>query len=262
MSSINGNSGHFDQLNSSIIPLDSESLFIGSFSSCLNFAVIDVSVKCDSSYNLKINYSHDGVTEDYSEVYDVSGIISDTTFYRFDPKMRYYRIKLTNTDSVSQTVLILQTLLKSTNTYVVTPSSSDVNIVSPLNLDGSVKIGGEVDVSGNVYDGSSLKVVQAGSFQTTTVWNNEATSPGDVSQPVGGVYPVSNITVYGYSSSNAVIALQFAIDNESAYYTSQYLYTISGAGDFGFALAGCCAPVVRLVVISGSPTLTVHITIA
>jgi len=152
MSSINSNSGHFDNLNSSIVPLDAGDTFVGVFSSCLNFAVIDVSVKCDSEYLLKINYSHNGISEDFTDSVSVSSVSADTLFYEFRPKMRYYQIKIENTDSINQTVLTLQTLLKSTVTYQVggnTPSSN-VTIVNPLNLDGSVFVGGNLALTGSV----------------------------------------------------------------------------------------------------------------
>ena len=118
-----------------------------------------------------------------------------------------------------------------------------------------------VSVSGNVYDGDNLKVVNASPYLSSKVWDNNATIVGDVSQPVGGTYAVSNCTVYGNSSSACVLALQFSVDNGD-YYTSQYSCTLAGAGDFGFSVAGCCAPTIRLVVVSGTPTLTAYITIA
>jgi len=118
-----------------------------------------------------------------------------------------------------------------------------------------------VSVSGNVYDGDNLKVVQAGTYSSTKVWDNNATIVGDVSQPVSGTYAVSNCTVYGNVSSACVLALQFSVDND-VYYTSQYSCTLAGAGDFGFSVAGCCAPAIRMIVVSGTPTITAYISLA
>ena len=118
-----------------------------------------------------------------------------------------------------------------------------------------------VVVSGNTYNNDNLKVVSAAGFTTTKVWDVNTVGPDDVSQPVGSTYAVSNCTVYGNASSACILALQFSIDNGD-YYTSQYTTTLTGAQDFGFCVPGCCAPTIRLIVVSGSPTITAYISLA
>jgi len=117
-----------------------------------------------------------------------------------------------------------------------------------------------VVVSGNTYNNDNLKIVSAASVTTTKVWDSNAVAPNDVSQPVGSAYAVSNCTVYGIASDACVLALQFSVDND-VYYTSQYSCTLAGAGSFGFCIAGCVAPTIRLVVVSGSPTVTAYISL-
>jgi len=264
MSSINSNSGHFDNLNSSIVPLDVGDSFIGAFSSCLNFAVIDVSIKCDSEYLLEILYSHDGINEDFIDSVSVTSVSSDTLFYEFRPKMRYYKIKIENTDSIDQTVLILQTLLKSTVTYQVggnTPSSN-VTIVNPLNLDGSVFVGGSVDISGQVVDISGQTVDISGqvvdisgqtvdiSGQTVVVsnlsnknyfvlWNNNLTGANGTSLIANlSNANQSNLTIYGIVNAPTQLIVQFSNDGAN-FYDSQYSYNQSSAGDYGFNITAC-----------------------
>jgi hypothetical protein len=143
-----------------------------------------------------------------------------------------------------------------------TPSVSvSGNVYDGDNLLVNVANTPTVSVSGNVYDGNNLKVVQAVAYSSTKVWDSESTAPTDVSQPVGSTYAVSNCTVYGNVSSACVLALQFSVDND-VYYTSQYSCTLAGAGDFGFSVAGCCAPAIRMIVVSGTPTITAYISLA
>jgi hypothetical protein len=241
--SINSNSGHFDNLNSSVIPLDTSTEFMGRYSSSLDFSTIEVSVKCDSTYELQIIYSPDAANAEFVETELVTVVSADTLFYRYSPKMRYFKIKIKNNDSVDQTTLSLNCLLKSSFIYASVSGSTDVNIISPL-------------------DNGSVKVVQTGVFQTSTVWSNEALNPNDVSQPVGATYPVSNCTVFGNVSSACVLALQFAIDNDSTYYTSQYQVSLTGSSDFGFSISGCCSPVMRMICLSGTPTVSALISLA
>ena len=217
MSTINSNSGHYDNLNSSIVPLVSGDSFIGSFSSCLNFALIDISVKCNSKYNLKIIYSHDGVTEDYSDLVSVTIVSPDTLFYKFEPKMRYYKIKLDNTDSVNQTILILQALLKSTNIYnnISSGPSSDVNIISPVDGSGNVK----VSVQNKISEGGTFLL--ADGFITTNT----------VSFHINYLY--KNLSVYGSTDTNVILSLELSNDDVT-YYPTQYQYTVNSGQNLGF----------------------------
>jgi hypothetical protein len=244
MSTINSNGGSFNPQNSSNIPLDLLTEFEGIYTSLLNFSTIEVSVKCDSTYQLHIIYSPDSTNEEFVETILVDSVSLYTLFYKFEPKMRYFKIKIKNNDSINQTQLSLNCILKSSFIYSSQLGSlSDVNIISPL-------------------DNGSVKIVQAGVFQTSLIWSNELLSPNDISQPVGATYPVSNCTVYGNVSSACVLALQFAINNDSTYYTSQYQVSLTGSSDFGFAISGVCSPVMRLICLSGTPTVTAYITLA
>jgi len=150
MSSINSNAGFFNAENSSIVPLIAGDIFDGVYSSCLNYSVIEVSVKCDTIFDLNIVYSPDSVNDEFTETITVSVISNDTLFYKFEPKMRYFKLQLLNTDTNDQTVLSLQCLQKSTLVYSTSGIGSDVNIVGPLNNDGSVFVGGNLALTGSV----------------------------------------------------------------------------------------------------------------
>jgi hypothetical protein len=153
MSSINSNAGVFNAQNSSIVPIVSDDLFNGIFSSCLNFSVIEVSVKTDTIYNLSIAYSPDGINDEFTQLITLPTASTDTLFYKFEPKMRYFRIILENVDAIDQTFLSLQCLLKSSFVYLPAASIGDaVSIVSPVDGDGYVEVSvmNEIVISGSV----------------------------------------------------------------------------------------------------------------
>lgn len=302
MSSINSNSGHYDNLNSSIVPIDANESFIGRYSSCLNYALIEVSVKTDSIYDIKCVYSADGVNDEFTNSQSVVAVSSDTLFYRFEPKMRYYRIQLNNTDINNQTFLSLQTLLKSTNIYLQSsPISNAVSIVQPLNMDGSVFVGGNLSLTGSVdanITNASLDVNVLNPVTSVDVNNFPATQDVNVTNPVTSVdvnnFPAeqdvnitntlldvsdadthtkldniqtqleksnkgtstlwsnnltgvngvsltadlsnvnqSNLSIFGNVNGATQLIVQFSNDG-SNFYDSQYSYTQSASGDYGF----------------------------
>lgn len=149
--SINSNAGSFNPQNSTIIPLASGLSFDGVYTSCLNFSVIEISIKTDTTFDFNIIYSSDGVQDEFTNTIVVSVPPTDTLFYKFEPKMRYFKVQLLNSDSIDQSILSLQCLLKSTLVYSINSGTgSDVNIISPLNLDGSVFVGGNLTLTGDV----------------------------------------------------------------------------------------------------------------
>ena len=229
MSTINSNSGHYDNLNSSVVPLLEGQSFTGIYSSILNYALIEVSVNCDSKYQLNIIYSPDSVTDEYTDTITNGTISATTKFYRFEPKMRYYKIVLTNNDSINQTSLSLQSLLKSTNIYNVSSGlTSDVNIISPLDGSGNVK----VSVQNNSI-GNSIQI--ANGFITT---NTDSLHIN---------YLYKNLTVYGTTDTNCVLTLELSND-DATYYPTQYSYTVTSGQNLGFNIPSGSYNYVRFAV--------------
>jgi len=262
MSSLNANAGIFDNLNSSLVPINAGSSFIGRYISCLDFSVIDVSVKTDSIYDLKVIYSHDGFNDDSTTTVSVVSVSSDTLFYQFSPKMRYYRIQLNNTDIDNQTELTLQTILKSTLTYNASVApASNVDITSPLNMDGSVFVGGNLVLSGSVgvnnfpstqdvnITNASVNVsdsttqskldsiqtqLQKSNKNSTILWLSSVTGVGGVSLNANlSSVNQTNLSFYGNVSATTVLTVQFSQDG-TTFYDTQYSYSQTGAGDIGF----------------------------
>lgn len=250
MSTINSNGGFFDALNSSVVALNSGDIFEGVYNSCLNFSTIEISVKTNTIYDLSIVYSADGANDEFTETTSVVIVSTDTLFYKFEPKMRYFKIKLENTDVSNQTELSLQCLLKSSFVYSLASGgggTSNVNIVSPLN-GGAVDIAGSVSIAGSVAVTNSditniYNVVN--SKTSSSLWNANVTGVNGVSTSVNlSTKNIKNLTFMGNCNGATLLTVQFSSDG-SNWYDSQYAYTLSASGDVGFNIP-CCPNYVRL----------------
>jgi len=137
--------------NSTIVPLLSNGSFLGKgYDNILDFAEINISIKCDVGYTLTYIYSQDKLTVDY----DTSQVIDaniETQFYKIPVNDRYFRLKVDATDG-DMTVLNVQTIYKSVPTFNNSGScpTSNVAITGPLNGDGSVRVGGSLTLGGSV----------------------------------------------------------------------------------------------------------------
>jgi hypothetical protein len=218
--------------NSSIIALNAGDLFSGSYVSNLNFAEIKVSVNCDSTFELKIFYSSDSVNDDLIDTYEQL-TISSNVLYNLQPKMRYFKIQLTNT-GLNQSYLRLQTLLKSIVTYTNIDLSGQSIAIS--NLPASVPVT-NADIT-NIYNVVNTRGI-------SILWSGSATGAGGVSLAVDlSNKNVKNITFIGNCNGATLLTVQFSSDG-TTYYDSQYAFTLSAAGDVGFSLA-CCPNFIRV----------------
>jgi hypothetical protein len=102
--------------NSTIIPLQSGDNFTGSyFDNVIDFSQINISISCDTGYELIYYFSQDKRNVSYTE----SQIITyspTTLFFKVPPLQRYFKIGITANDG-NMTVLNVQTIYKSNITY-------------------------------------------------------------------------------------------------------------------------------------------------
>jgi hypothetical protein len=273
--------------NSTIVPLLEDEFFLGQqYDNILDFVEINISIKCDTGYDLTYIYSQDKLTVDYQTTQSISSQ-ADTQFYKLTVKDRYFKLRIDATDG-DMTVLNVQTIYKTSTTFTVSSGpSANVVITNPLNLDGSVFVGGSfdisgqtvvvdisgqvVDISGQVVDISGQTVLVDISGQSVNIGNTVDTDVYGLlnnqrlsAQVWSGVQVAQNetsasitpslssycntvLSCYGSSTEDAVIAVQFSND-ETTFYTTQYQYTLS-AGDFGFSIP-CSALCIRLKLLS------------
>lgn len=93
-------------------------------------------------------------------------------------------------------------------------------------------------------------------------WDNATVNAGDTSAALA-LDPFSSraLTVYGVCSAACVLTLQFSPDG-LVWYSSASTYTLSGAGDFGWCIAGACPSYARLLITGGTvaaASITAHI---
>lgn len=231
----NSNGGFYDAGNSSKTPLLSNEFYNGKFASSLNFSVIEISIFCDSTYNLEIIYSPDGINDEFIETTTLLVVSNETLFYKFEPKMRYFKVRLENTGD-NQNYLSLQCILKSSFIYeLINNLNQNVNIISPLSGGGVLISNPELTNIYNVVNSKGFKIL----------WSGVSTGIGGLSAIVNlSDKNVKNLTFMGNCDNATIITVQFSNDNLT-YYDSQYSYNLSSAGDFGFNIA-CCPYYTRL----------------
>ena len=102
--------------NSTIVPLQNGDSFSGAyFDNILDFGEINISIFCDTGYELTFYFSQDKINTNYTESESVA-YSANTLFFRVPPLERYFKIGITASDG-NMSVLNVQTIYKSNITY-------------------------------------------------------------------------------------------------------------------------------------------------
>lgn len=150
--------------NSTIVPLDVSGVFTGQYDNILDFAEINVSIKCDTSFQLECIYSTNKDNENFVLTNAISAS-ANTQFFKFDPLERYFKLRITNDSSGNMTELNVQTIYKTstafTSDFNVDISGQVVDISGQVvDISGqSVLVSGAVGILGNTYDPSGAQYV-------------------------------------------------------------------------------------------------------
>jgi hypothetical protein len=252
--------------NQSNVPLRKEAIYIGSWDDILQYQNIQINLKASTNCQIIYYESNDKVLiNETTYTYNAN----DVYFNSINSTSRYVYFTVRNTTNVDQSNFNFSVLYKQspTSNSVV---GSDVNIISPVDGSGNVKVSvvntPTVSVSGNVYDGDNLYVNVANTVDTDVysllnnqrltaqVWAGVQVAQNETSSaitPSLSSYCNTVISCYGSSTEDAVIAVQFSND-ATTFYTTQYQYTLS-AGDFGFSIP-CSASSIRLKLLSATTT--------
>lgn len=167
--------------NSTIVPLLSGEVFLGKeYDNILDFAEINIGIKCDVGYDLTYIYSQDKLTIDYQTTQSITAQV-DTQFYKVSVNNRYFKLKIEATDG-DMSVLNVQTIYKSSTTFNNSGAgpTSNVDITGPLNGDGSVRVGGSLTLGGSI------------DANITNASLDVAVSNFPATQPVSGSVDVNN----------------------------------------------------------------------
>ena len=117
--------------NSSTALLANNATFSGKFDDVLQYSEISISLHTNTTYSLSIYYSTDKINDDYSETIEVAEVASDARFFTFQPKERYFKLKLTAT-SAGMTLLRLQTTYKLSKVYKPQAETVNANITNQI----------------------------------------------------------------------------------------------------------------------------------
>ena len=102
--------------NSTIVPLQSGETFIGiNYDNIIDFCQINISIFCDTGYELTYYFSQDKINTNYTESQTIA-YSANTQFFKVPPLERYFKIGITATGG-NMTQLNVQTIYKSNITY-------------------------------------------------------------------------------------------------------------------------------------------------
>lgn len=258
--------------NSSNVPLRGSAIYIGSWDDILKYQNVQVTLNADSDCEITYYTSNDKV---YIESVVYPYVSGSNYFNSINSTSRYVYFTVRNTTSTNQTNFNFSVLYKDSPVSSGGGISSDVTIVGPVNLDGSVFVGGSVDVnnfpasfpvSGSVsvsnfpatqaisnsslasmsFNTNRLNVLDSDANTKLTNIYNVVNSRGQA-QMINGLTNnavelpnVKSCSIYGNVSGATVLTLKFS-PNGVDFYSSQYSVNMTGAGDFGFVIDGLCA---------------------
>ena len=204
--------------NSTIVPLLSGNTFSGQqYDNILDFAEINISIKCDTGYDLTYIYSQDKLSIDYQTTQSISAQI-ETQFYKIPVNDRYFKLKIDATDG-NMSVLNVQTIYKSNITFNNSGSgpTSNVIITSPLTGSGAVSVGGSVLISNTSLD---VTVSNFPATQDVNITNASVAVSGSIdvnnfpaSQTINGSVDVNNFpATQDVNITNTSVAVSGSVD--------------------------------------------------
>ena len=254
--------------NNSNTPLRANTIYIGSWDDILQFQNIQINLNADTNCQITYYTSNNKVLIE-STTFNYTA--NSNYFNSINSTSRYVYFTVRNTTSSNQTKFNFSVLYKDFPEFTA-GSNVDATITSPLNLDGSVFVGGNLALTGTVdanITNTSLDVnvtnvptsidanitntsldVSDGDTHTkldniqtqleksnkgaSTLWSNNLTGINGVSL-VADLSTVNqtNLTVYGSVNGATQIVVQFSNDGTN-FYDSQYSYNQSASGDYGF----------------------------
>lgn len=229
--------GIISTVNSSITPINSSQSFTGEWENVENVSSVTVFIKTDQLGTCYFESSMDGTNLDNSIPHPLTNAINYTLTFVISPRLKYFRIKFTNTSLTNQTVFRLQSsLATSSKGAVYIPINEALN-------DNSVGQNVRSVVSGKRDDGTygnckltndnQLLVTNQTYYQsiaenyvtnhspfTKNGYNPALSSSSEDMWAVGGVYvpPATQIQMRVVSSSVNDTAAGTGVQSVTIYY--------------------------------------------
>jgi hypothetical protein len=196
--------------NQSNVPLRGNGIYIGSWDDILQYQNIQINLKASQNCQIIYYESNDKVlinTTNYNYV------ANSVYFNSINSTSRYVYFTVRNTSSTDQVSFNFSVLYKQspTSNSVV---GSDVNIISPVDGSGNVKVSVQ-----NLPSGGSVQIA------------NGFISTNSSSYQIKYLY--KNLTVYGSTDTDCILRLELS-DDDTTYYPTQYAYTTKAGVPIGF----------------------------
>ncbi len=196
--------------NQSNVPLRKEAIYIGSWDDILQYQNIQINLKASTNCQIIYYESNDKVLiNETTYTYNAN----DVYFNSINSTSRYVYFTVRNTTNVDQSNFNFSVLYKQspTSNSVV---GSDVNIISPVDGSGNVKVSIQ-----NLPIGGSVQIADGYVTSNTLSYQIE--------------YLYKNLTVYGSTDANCILTLELS-DDDTTYYPTQYSYTVKSGAPIGF----------------------------
>ena len=261
--------------NQSTTPLRASAIFIGLWDDILQYQNIQLNLKTDTNCQITYYESNDKVSIQ-STTFNYTA--NSNYFNSINSSSRYVYFTVRNTSASNQTIFNFSVLYRYSPEFTANIGSNvDARITSPLNLDGSVFVGGNLALSGSVdanitnasldvnvtnpvtsvdanITNTSLDVsdgdthtkldtiqtqLEKSNKGTSTLWSNSLTGVNGVSL-IANLSNVnqSNLTIFGSVDGATNLVVQFSNDGTN-FYDSQYSYVQSASGNWGFNITAC-----------------------
>jgi hypothetical protein len=236
----------FSANNFSNTPLGAEKAYIGTYDSVLQYGSATITLNTDTDCELIIYQSADKVST-ISEVVPITSFPYTSIISLAQPYV-YFTVR--NTTSTDQTTFLFTVIYRS-GVYV----PDGTGLASTKIFDSA---GNSLDSTSNALDVYVQNQISTPSSKTTQVWNSAVVSTGSTSTALSnGSSATQIITVFGTTTAPANYTSVVQFSNEgTTYYDSQYSYTTTAGGDFGFAIQGC-AKFIRLKILTATAPLTI-----
>jgi hypothetical protein len=217
--------------NFTLTPLQANRIYIGTWDNVLQY--LTAQVTCTASTNCEIT-SYQSIDK-LTQVENTYQVTAGSTF-SLNLQLQYQYLYFTVRNlGVNQTQLNFDVIYRSV--VVGSGVGSDVNI-SATNGNAIVSTSGKLQVQDSIAEASliSIDAKLTTSRGAQILWATASTGAGgfSASADLSGK-SVLNLTFYGNSNLATVFTVQFS-NNGTTWYSSQYTYTLTSAGDWGFSI--------------------------
>ena len=223
--------------NRTFIPLQAGRVFIGTYDTVIPFSTAVVSCLSDTDCVISAFQSQNKV-QSYQQTFNVVAGVQFTTQIQISNPYLYFTVR--NSTANNGTQLSFTVIYHETQIVSSSGSGGNSNIFDSTGQP-IVSTDGKLQVQDVLAEASlaSIDSKLSASRGHSTLWATVSTGVNGVSSSVNlSQISPTVLTFFGNSNGATVFTVQFS-DDGSTWYSSQYTYTLTSAGDFGFSIQSC-----------------------